>query len=282
MSASDSVMRSIAQTFTPSKDARSLVSFQRGSIKGWLETRLNLVSLFESGSWSHGTATTISDVDYFAWLPAPRPQSAKSAMEKMRWELDFWYRDDSNVSVSVNHPAVRVRFRAPDMPDIEIVPAYWSSGDDYFIPDPAGGDGWIKSNPPAHKEYVDRAQKRDDRAKFLVRLMKGWVFMNQVPIRSLYLEMRAAKRVLDTPPVMPLHDVSWLLNDMASSRLAAMNDPSKYDGRRIAANDTPGELLLALQKIESARGIAARALDYERNGWHSLMEHEVQSLFNLV
>lgn len=282
MSASDSLMRSIAQTFTPSKDARSLVSFQRGSIKGWLESRLNLVSLFESGSWSHGTATTISDVDYFAWLPTPRPQSAKSALEEIRWELDFWYRDDCNVSVSVNHPAVRVRFRGSDTPDIEIVPAYWSSGDDYFIPDPAGGDGWIKSNPPSHKEYVDRAQKRDDRAKSLVRLMKGWAFRNQVPVRSLYLEMRTAKRVLDTPPVMPLYDVSWLLNDMASSRLAAMNDPSEYDGRRISANDTPGELELALQKIEFARGIAASALDHERNGLYTLMEHEVQNLFNLV
>lgn len=282
MSASDSLMRSIAQTFTPSKDARSLVSFQRGSIKGWLESRLNLVSLFESGSWSHGTATTISDVDYFAWLPTPRPQSAKSALEEIRWELDFWYRDDCNVSVSVNHPAVRVRFRGSDTPDIEIVPAYWSSGDDYFIPDPAGGDGWIKSNPPAHKEYVDRAQKRDDRAKSLVRLMKGWAFRNQVPVRSLYLEMRTAKRVLDTPPVMPLYDVSWLLNDMASSRLAAMNDPSEYDGRRISANDTPGELELALQKIEFARVIAASALDHERNGLYTLMEHEVQNLFNLV
>lgn len=282
MSPSDSLMRAIGQGLTPSKDARSLVSIQRMSIEGWLETRLNLISLRESGSWSHGTAITASDVDYFAWLPRPRPESAKSALEQVRRELAFWYHDDGNISVSANHPAVQIRFRASDMPDIEVVPAYSSSGDDYFIPDPAGGDGWIKSNPPAHKEYVDRAQRRDDRAKSLVRLMKGWAFMNQVPIRSLYLEMRAAKRVLDKPPVMPLLDVAWLLNDMASSRLAAMNDPSKFDGRRIAANDTPGELLSALQLIESARGIATRALEYERNGWHSLMEHEIKSLFNCV
>lgn len=279
MSASDSIMWAVAKTFTPSKDARSLVSDEREAIEKWLKLRMDLYSLFESGSWSHGTATTVSDVDYFAWIPSPRPRSSADALEKLRRELSFWYAD-SGAAVSVDRPIVRIRFQS-DIPDIEIAPAYWSDGDDYFIPDPGAGDGWIKSNPPAHKDYVDSARRKDDRAKSLIRLMKGWAFMNRVPIRSLYLEMRAAKRVLDTPPVMPLLDMAWLLNDMASSRLAGMNDPSNYDGRRIMPTDSVSTTLTAIQKVESARAIAGLALEYEKGGWESLMRAEVKRLFNL-
>lgn len=279
MSLSDGIFRSLAQALTPKRDARSVVSAERQGVEVWLERRLDLRALFESGSWSHGTATIFSDVDYFAWLPSPRPDSSTSALERLREEIAFWYHKDDTVSIRLDSPAVRVTFASEEKPNFEVVPAYLTTVDDYFIPDPSGGSGWIKSNPKAHKEYVNRSQSLSDGTKNLVRLIKGWAECNGVSIRSLYLEMRAAKRVLDTPPAMPLLDLDWLFREFLSTSLAAMNDPSEYDGRRILACD--GSNYSALAAARTAQSITSRALDLERAGRTNETERVIRTLFNL-
>lgn len=66
---------------------------------------------------------------------------------------------------------------------------------------------------------------------------------------------------------MPLPDMAWLLNDMASSRLAGMSDPSSYHARRNMPTDSVSTTLTAIQKVESEGAIAGLALEYETGGW---------------
>lgn len=280
MSLSDGHLGMIERALTPARDARSVVSTERRAIEEWLKRRLNMYSFFESGSWSHGTATITSDVDYFAWLPGPRPTSCKDALGNLHGELAFWYRSDP-VEVTVQQPTVRLRFRNKDQPDLEVVPAYLRGTNDYWIPDPAGGTGWVPSSPRSHKEYVNQAQRRDDGTKGLIRLMKGWAILNQASIISLYLEMRTAKRIIDTPPVMRLHDMHWLFRSFVDSELAEMNDPSDFDGRRIAPTLSETARRSALTRVREARDLTARALDLERQERKAEMESVLQSLFRL-
>ena len=52
----------------------------------------------------------------------------------------------------------------------------------------------MKSSPKAHTDYVKQEDERlKGKLKPLIRLLKAWKFYNNVPIRSFYLELRAAK-----------------------------------------------------------------------------------------
>jgi hypothetical protein len=153
------------------------------------------------------------------------------------------------------------------------------ASDDYDIPDPTGV-GWIRSNPVKHLEFVNRAQQRDDRAKNLVRLIKTWRFFNSVPVSSIYLEMRTAKRVLDVPPVIFLHDIAAVMREIAVGGLAAMNDPSDYDGRRIGPGcKDASEHASALAAFKVAAELATLARDAASAGDNAMACNYLSRLF---
>lgn len=263
---------------TPSRDARTLVSNQRARVEQHLHSDLGIVRMRETGSWTHGTAVdAYSDVDYFVSMPGSRPGTSLTSLTALRSSLQ---RGFPQAFVYTNRPAVTFRM-SHESPYMEIVPAFYRSTDDYDIPDPTG-TGWIRSNPVKHFEYVNRAQARDDKAKSLIRLIKTWRSVNQVPLASIYVELRTAKRVLDVPPVLLLWDVQAILANMSAGGLALMNDPSDYDGRRIhpGYND-PQERSKALAAVTEAARLAGLAKDAEHAGYENLAVTYLKQLFNV-
>ena len=124
---------------------------------------------------------------------------------------------------------------------------------------------------------MNRAQEKDRQAKSLVRLLKLWGYRNDVPIRSLYLEMRAAKRVLDSPPVIFYWDLHAIFTDILA--LPAMNDPSKYDGRRIEPCASAWDLTRAKQATVHAAAWAQLGAEAERDEDFTSAEYYWRALF---
>lgn len=236
---------------TPSDSARNRASSNRTAIESWLKQDLDAFRIFETGSWSHGTAATPwSDVDYFASMSHSRPRDSASDLELLRRSLSARF---SSSAVHIDRPAVRVPFW--DSPDVEITPAHLNGDGDYFIPDPHGA-GWIKSNPIKHNQYVNDTRDEIPDAKKFIRLVKVWNRRRIGPISSLYLEMRAAKYLRENKPFSLFPDLVFFFRHLQRIELADMNDPSTFDGRRI----TPCTSFWRSHCLEAV-GIASRAAD---------------------
>lgn len=264
----------VASLATPTPDARAKASNHRAEIEAFLKSDLGVYRIFETGSWSHGTAAwPWSDVDYFASMPGVRASTSAGDLEKIRSTLA---RNFPGISVRVSRPAVRVSF--PDGPYVEIVPAHVTSDDDYFIP--AGqGAGWMKSSPLKHKEYVNKSQDTVPQTKRFIRLLKEWKNKQNVPISSLYLEMRAAKHVRDHKPWVDAYDFAWFFRDLERHDLSDMNDPSRFDGRRLeAVTDT--QRSYARESVRIAARSTALALDCYKDGNESIAAQALQILFD--
>ena len=260
---------------TPSKDERSRASLHRGEIEACLIARLSAFRIFETGSWSHGTAVSPwSDVDYFVSLSGTRPRESLPDLTTVRDALRLGL---AGATAYINRPAVSVR--SHDGPDVEIVPAHVAGDDDYFIPEP-NGTGWIKSSPLKHNACVDTSRDRTPQTKQFIRLIKEWKYQQNVQISSLYLEMRASKHVLDHPPFIMSMDLSWFLRDLHRDGLAAMNDPSRFDGRRIQPVQKPGQLANAKASVELAHKASSLAEDCRKAGNGPLAVEAWQILFD--
>lgn len=276
MTPDEDYLDSIITTWTPEKDARTLVARHRAQVEQHLESDLGIIRMRETGSWNNGTAIEVtSDVDYFVTMPGSRPSDSQTSLSALRASLQ---RGLPQAQVHTSRPAISVRISA-DAPMMEIVPAFYRQSDDYDIPDP-NGSGWIRSNPAEHLEFVNRAQRRDGNAKKLIRLVKIWRPTNRVPLSSIYLEMRTAKRVLDVPPVRYLWDMRDIFQAIADSGVAAMNDPSDYDGRRIhPGHANPAEHATALAQVTSAARLAGLAEEAAGKSSDALAIHYIKQLF---
>lgn len=175
----------------------------------------------------------------------------------------------------MDRPAVALRFDAG--PDVEITPAHITNADDYYIPDPRG-TGWIKSSPLKHNEYVNETRRQVPEAKNFIRLIEEWKYKRDVPISSLYLEMRAAQHVRGNPPFVMIMDLAWYLRDLDSHQLADMNDPSNFDGRRIVACK-PSQSASARAAVKAAAEAAEEASTSYRNGNESRAVAALEGIF---
>lgn len=264
----------VASIATPSDNDRRQASINRESINGWLSHNLDAYRIFETGSWAHGTAAAPwSDVDYFASLPGPRPHDSNVALEKLRHSLSLLYEPGS---VRLKRPTVSIRFS--NAPDVEVTPAYCTALDDYYIPDPRSS-GWIKSSPLKHKQYVNEISEGVPQVKKFIRLLKEWKYRQEVPISSLFLEMRAAKHVKDHKPFIMLWDLAWFFRDLDAAQLQDMNDPSLFDGRRIAGPSSGEQKERALARVNLAARATALAVECHRYGNDELAVHALQVLF---
>jgi hypothetical protein len=233
MTTSQDFLESEISSMTPSSGDRAAASSNRSSVEAAVVSELEAFRIFETGSWSHGTAVKVwSDVDYFASMRHVRPSMSSEDLASLERALRSrvgWRAK----SIEINRPAVTVEWA--DGPTTEIVPAHITLDDDYWIPDPEGF-GWIKSSPRKHNEYVNTSRDLVPRAKEFIRLVKLWKYRRHVPITSLYLELRAAKYLREHPPFHMIYDLAGFFRHLESVNLAAMNDPSRFDGRRIPAS----------------------------------------------
>ena len=272
-----SALESLIRTMTPDAAARSAAAKHRKEIEEWLMYDLGIIHMRETGSWHHGTALNkLSDVDYFVSMRGSRPSASTTALEELRASLS---RGIPEAYVSIDRPAVRLRY-FEEGPDVEITPAYLRDTDDYDIPDP-DSNGWIRSNPAVHLEYVDMAQRETDgRAKGLIRLVKTWKSWNNVPLSSFYLEMRTAQYALHNKPFIYDWDLSNFFKSLASSGLREMNDPTNY-GRRITTG-TSGfiEWFTAKYAVEEAARLTKLACEATKDSDHSTAIRYLLALFN--
>ena len=273
MTTAAAYLESVISTATPSAESRRKASINRTSIDAWLTKDLGILRVFETGSWSHGTAAAPwSDVDYFSSMPGVRPNNSATDLETLRKSLAARF---PGTWVRVTRPAVAIAFA--DAPDVEITPAHLSWGGDYLIPDPQG-TGWIKSNPLKHNEYVNQTRDQIPEAKSFIRLLKRWKYQQRVPVASLYLEMRAAKYLRDHKPYLLLWDLAGFFGELKRLELADMNDPSLFDGRRIVACSA-SERTTALGAVDIAARASDLARECQREGNEDLARRALRILF---
>jgi hypothetical protein len=246
---------------TPAPD-RSVVAKRRASVFSLLAPT-GAWDIFESGSFSHGTAVPLhSDVDYMARTDLDRkPALPSTALRRVKDALDHAH---IVRSVRISSPAVKVEFWTP--PHFEIAPAFYvgeSGGDDVFhIAGP--NDEWVLSAPDAHNRWVNRQNDRlGKKAKPLVRLLKAWKYSTGAPVSSTYLELRTAKYLSGEDSVVYSIDLDRMFRRMIDAELAPMNDPLGVVSRiRACSSDANRRAALALMR--QARTALAKAYDAER------------------
>lgn len=252
MTLGDATLDGFVSSLTPAALDRTTVSERRKILEGTLREKTNFSSLFESGSWSHGTSVSgHSDVDYMALAPArARPTLPSSALRTLSDAISGSHWSISSLRIST--PAVKVSFY--QSPNVELAPAFFhrqvSGVDVYHIPGP--GNEWIESIPQGHNTYVSDVNDRlGKKLKPLVRLIKSWKYAQSVPVSSFYLEMRTASYASGESSIINDIDLRSMFRQLIAGEMRAMNDPLGIVGR-IPATSSDANRTSALRSAKLA------------------------------
>lgn len=248
----DATLDEFVRSLTPAALDRTTVSERREILERTLQAKTSFSSLFESGSWSHGTSVSgHSDVDYMAHAPASaRPTRPSSALRVLSDAVSGSHWSISGLRIS--SPAVKVTFYRN--PNVELAPAFFhrrlSGVDVYHIPGP--GDEWIESIPQGHNSYVSGVNDRlGKKLKPLVRLIKSWKYAQSVPVSSFYLEMRTASYASGESSIINDIDLRSMFRQLIAGEMRAMNDPIGIVGR-IPATSSEANRTSALRSAKLA------------------------------
>lgn len=209
---------------------RAEVRRYRERIFNAMSGAFNVVGMFQSGSFQHGTGVMPwSDVDYMVRIMfTDRPASSTTVLNKMYDVLKQEFAGET-WDIHVDRPSVTLRFNAL-ITDYEVTPAYLLRGsedDDIVFNIPASAGGWREAAPKAHNKFVSRMDtKHNGGVRELARLLKAWKYEKWVPISSFYLEMRAAEYGKNHDSIWTLEALREVVNNAINSNLAAMNDPA--------------------------------------------------------
>ena len=228
----DPTLSEYAGDLAPAGYDRTEASTRRKVIEAALfDSSLRVTSMFESGSWTHGTSIKAkSDVDYMAVAVGPRPAwpssalaAAKTAVKGCDWKI---------TDVRVSSPVIGITYYR--QPDFEVAPAWYKERfngfDVYWIG--GRGDEWVLSAPGAHLSYVNQQNDRlGKKVKPLVRLLKAWKHNAGAPVSSFYLEMRTAEYAADETVIIYDVDLRRMMNDVLAHGARDMNDPARIVGR---------------------------------------------------
>ncbi|UOY01635.1 SMODS domain-containing nucleotidyltransferase [Blastococcus sp. PRF04-17] len=272
----DPTLAAYAQSLAPPPYDRATASRRRAPIEGALgRSTLRVTRMFESGSWSHGTAIKAkSDVDYMAAATGTRPTYPSSALATARTAISLC--DPSIATARVSSPVVQVAYYTP--PNFEIAPA-WFKGrspggyDVYWIG--GRGDEWVQSAPAAHLAYVDRQNDRlGKKVKPLVRLLKAWKHHAGAPVSSFYLEMRTAEHAAGEASIVYEIDLISVIRTIVEMGARDMNDPQHIVGR-IPACSSDEKRRQTVRLLENAwrslfTASQARARGDRAAYWHAM------------
>lgn len=255
------------QRQVPTQTERDAAVSHRGAVRSVLEDKLDVVTMFETGSFIHGTGVrSHSDVDVLVWLNGLRPSSPDTALAAVKSVLAARF---PYTSVRISRPAVVVDFAGGDEP-WEVIPGYWARdvGDDEVYRIPAPGGTWMETCPTAHLKYVTRVNASPaGGAKGLARLVKAWKYLNvnRFKVSSFYLEMCAAKRMSWRESFSPLVDFVYMLEELAAGGLAPISDPTGVT-EPFRATSTASQRDTALALVKSDAQYARAGLEAELNG----------------
>lgn len=265
-------LANLTDLYTPTSSEFTKARGHRASIEARLDVHLGLHEMFETGSLKHGTGVwQYSDADFITSLKGERPQSPWTMLTKVKDTLQDRF---PATTIVIRRPAVVCRFADAV---VEIVPAYAGVAG-YWIADPC--DGWIKTYPKNHNQYVNDVNKQHNgAAKTLARQLKIWKYKRNVPVSSCYLEMRAAKHLEGESTYAPLWDLYLALNKMHVADLAALNDPTGL-GSRFGSCSSDSTRKDALSKLATAVSRARKAKDYAAAGEQEDAIVQLKLLFN--
>ena len=263
----------LTNKYTPSPSQFDAARSHRASIQACLDYELGVREMFEIGSLKHGRGVWLySDADFLVSLKGVQPQSPWTMLNKVKQSLQGRF---TSTEIVVRRPAVVCKFSDGS---VEIVPAY-SATSGYLISDPAS-DGWMKTYPKDHNDYVSRVNnKHNGKVKLLARQLKVWKYERHVPVSSCYLEMRAAQHMDGESSYEALWDLHAVLKKMLDANFAAMNDPTGL-GSRFGSCSSESNKRDALSKLERAVTRARKARDYARQDNHKNAKEQLALLFD--
>jgi len=248
-----------------SETETAAAQLHRIAIETRLEKDFDLVRMFRSGSFGHGTSLSrISDIDYFASIPTEKlKNNSATTLREIKESLANRF---PNTGVYVDSPAVVVPF-SNGSERHEIIPADYlgqtSGANKYDIPDRSGG--WMQASPTAHNTWVNSANNRlDKKLKQLIRLIKYWNHVKDVGLRSFYIELRVTEYAMDEKLIIYKIDVKGALRHLLRKQLAAMQDPQGFSGyfHPCSAAGKP----TAVSKTRTALSRAEKASEEEDKG----------------
>lgn len=239
----------------------------RASIEACLRRNFGLLRFTRIGSFGNGTSVSgYSDVDYLASIPTSKlTSSSVYSLMKVRDALDIRF---PSTGVRVNSPAVSVPFGKYRSEDTEVVPAdYIEVVNGFKVYEIADGNGgWMRISPDSHNAYVARVDAAlAGRLKPLIRYIKAWKFLCNVPISSFYLEMRTAKYAEGESSIIYDIDIKRVLRSLWDHQLARMHDPTGVAGY-ISACKTQVQEQDALSKLSTAVVRAEKAYSARTDG----------------
>jgi hypothetical protein len=265
-------LNELTALYTPTASEFDAARRHRGSIESRLDTYLGVHEMFEIGSLRHGTGVWYySDADFLVSLKGIQPGSPWTMLNKVKDTLQARF---PTTTIVIRRPAVVCRFSDAH---VEVVPAY-PADTGYLIANPS--DGWMKTYPKHHNEYVtDVNKKHDGAAKRLARRVKIWKYLRNVPVSSCYLEMRTAKHLDGEDTYSPLWDLYLTLRKMQDASLASMNDPTGL-GSRFGSCSSDSNRRDALSKLDTAVSRARKAKDFYHEDDHENAIAQLKLLFN--
>lgn len=259
----------------------------RQSIEAKLKAEFDMTSFFRTGSFGSGTNVAgFSDVDYFAVIPRYNlKQNSASTLAAIAAALRDRFPNTENIRV--DSPGVRIPFGLDGAETTEVVPVDETGTTalgyrTFDIPDDSGG--WMVSAPHSHKAYVDWIdEKHAGQVKPLIRFMKAWKYMRNVPIKSFYLEIRTAHYADGEFGIIYDMDIDRLFRLLLDERLPDVRDPRfPNDDLWLTPCNTDLQRIQALNSIAWASQWAGQAVVHRQNNrmaqaferWSLVFNHE--------
>lgn len=263
----DQGFRDFHTNLTPSATETQAAKSHRASIEACLKSNFGLNRFVRIGSFGNGTSISgFSDVDYLANIPTTSlKQNSATTLALVREKLETRF---PNTGIYVDTPAVVIPFGNKSSETTEVVPADYITDENNFpvyeIADGAGG--WRRASPDAHNSYVRQIDNNlSNKVKPLIRFLKAWKYIRDVPISSFYLEMRVAKYASNENSIVYEYDVRNILKYLLDNELANMQDPMGVSGN-ISACASEAKRQDALSKLKTAFGRADKALSCSNAG----------------
>jgi hypothetical protein len=124
----------------------------------------------------------------------------------------------------------------------------------------------MRSSPDFYGAHVDVVNENlNEKVKPLIRLIKAWMYYDNAPLRSFYLEMKTAEYANREPSIYYKWDLSGAFSHLLTSQLAAMADPLSLPSPIQAASNN-AEMQTAWTKLQAAYNSSLAALEAEKNG----------------
>ncbi len=260
----DEGFRDFLKKLTPSSYESDAAKNHRASIEQCIKSNFGLLRFWRTGSFGNGTSISgYSDVDYMASIPTKNlNQNSSYSLAKLRAALAKRF---PNTGVRTSCPAVVVPFGTDAKETTEVTPAdYLQTANGfkiYDIPDCTGG--WMEASPDAHNEYVRSVDsKLSSKVKPLIRFIKAWKYLQNVPISSFYLELRVAKYASGEELILYSIDIQRVFALLDNINLVPIRDPMEISGY-ISPCKSDADLSIAKSKVSTALSRATKACEAE-------------------